>query len=116
MEADRKWTTFDGYDSQRIEFKHRELKHLQHAGDSDRSDELDTSAVPSEDECEPRLPASEQGPTGDSGGDTVSVRGGLYQVDVQKRTCFPIYWSAEGTPAYLCLLRLGLRYIQRAVT
>ena len=103
-EADRKWTMFDGYDSQRIEFKHRDLKHLKHAGDG--SDDLDRPGS-EENDSDPQLPASEQGPTGDSGDDTVSVRGGLYQVDVQKRTCFPIYWSAEGTLTsltYLCLL------------
>ncbi|KAI0235291.1 Phospholipase DDHD1 [Lamellibrachia satsuma] len=93
-EGDRKWTTFDGYDSQRIEFKHRELEQLRPAdAGTEGQDQPAESAASGGD---PRLPAGELGPAGDSGDDTVSVRGGLYQVDVLKRTCFPIYWSAEG--------------------
>ena len=99
-EGDRKWTTFDGYDSQRIEFKHRELEQLRPADAGTEGPDQPTD--PTASGGDPRLPAGELGPAGDSGDDTVSVRGGLYQVDVLKRTCFPIYWSAEGELAYLC--------------
>ena len=111
-EGDRKWMTFDGYDSQRIEFKHRELEQLQRADAG-----IEGPERPAESEADggdQRLPAGEAGPAGDGGDNTVSVRGGLYQVDVLKRTCFPIYWSAEGAQCS-CLVCRGYRLQMRRV-
>jgi hypothetical protein len=65
----KKWIPFIGYDSLRLECKHRETRASfagTHNFSSDFADEL------------------------------VVVKGGLYEVDVIQMKCFPIYWSSKG--------------------
>jgi hypothetical protein len=65
----KKWIPFIGYDSLRLECKHRETRaSFANARNlsSDFADEL------------------------------VVVKGGLYEVDVIQMKCFPIYWSSKG--------------------
>ena len=64
--GDKKWTAFIGYDSLRIETKFLELQRY----------EMDVVLETRSQE------------------ERVNVRGGMYEVDVSKRTCCPIYWPA----------------------
>ena len=65
-EGGKRWEPFIGYDSLRIECKHRELIH----GASQRPDEIDNVEM-------------------------IVVRGGLYECDVVSRKCYPIYWTGK---------------------
>ncbi|XP_052058815.1 phospholipase DDHD1-like isoform X2 [Mytilus californianus] len=62
--SDKKWHSFIGYDSLRIECRFRALQTI----DEDE-DIIDN--------------------------DVISVRGGLYEVDVVLKTCKPVYWSGD---------------------
>ncbi|CAC5358178.1 DDHD1 [Mytilus coruscus] len=62
--SDKKWHSFIGYDSLRIECRFRALQTI----DEDE-DIIDN--------------------------DVISVRGGLYEVDVVLKTCKPVYWSED---------------------
>ncbi len=73
-DGDKKWTAFIGYDSLRIECKFREYMNRYNAkGSLEESVEM------------------------------VNVRGGLYEVDVMSKKCFPIYWSGTGQLTGVCL-------------
>jgi len=65
----KKWLPFIGYDSLRIECKFRETRARLVGNSSNHSSAAD---------------------------ELVIVRGGLYEVDVIRKTCVPIYWTAEG--------------------
>lgn len=65
----RKWIPFIGYDSLRIECKFREMQHS-----------LSRKILSLESVCD----------------ELINVRGGLYEVDVMKMKCFPVYWSSAG--------------------
>jgi len=66
----KKWLPFIGYDSLRIECKFRESRAARLVQDV-------LSCCKAADEL-------------------VIVRGGLYEVDVVRKMCTPIYWTAEG--------------------
>lgn len=68
--GEKKWTPFIGYDSLRIECKYRETLH--------------------------RLGSESNPKILDEDTERVIVRGGLYEVDVLKRKCHPIYWTQKG--------------------
>ena len=64
--GDKKWTPFIGYDSLRIETKYLELQRYE------MDVVLETRSLE----------------------EMVNVRGGLYEVNVGKHTCCPVYWPA----------------------
>ncbi|KAK2160246.1 hypothetical protein LSH36_137g02021 [Paralvinella palmiformis] len=70
--GDKKWKPFIGYDSLRIECKHRETLHRLSLMDT--ADNVEDS-------------------------ERVIVRGNLYEVDVINRKCYPIYWLQKGKNA-----------------
>jgi hypothetical protein len=70
QDGEKKWTAFIGYDSLRIECRYRALMLFNN----------DTE----------NLEAKQSGIT-----DRILVRGGLYEVDVSDRRCYPVYWSGE---------------------
>ena len=86
-ESDKKWIPFIGYDSLRIEWKFRDLQQNGVSG-------LMTNPVndaPEEGVCgdadERPFELGEEG--------TVTVRGGLYEVDVKQRKGQSIYWRGK---------------------
>ncbi|ESO83548.1 hypothetical protein LOTGIDRAFT_133288 [Lottia gigantea] len=66
QEGDKKWTPFIGYDSLRIECRYRALAF----GPQAVGEDIDVK-------------------------ERILVRGGLYEVDVDSKQCFPIYWSGD---------------------
>ena len=66
----KKWTPFNGYDSLRIECKYREKEHTK-------------SKVQNEEACKK------------SNAEKVCVRGGLYEVCLDEKKCYPIYWISK---------------------
>jgi len=68
-EGDKKWTPFIGYDSLRIECRYR-VQQQTAVEDLSQAEVADL--------------------------DLILVRGGLYEVDVPKGLCNPVYWSAAG--------------------
>ena len=99
-ERDKKWTAFIGYDSLRIECKYRELQHRKGTASIAKlckkhsatklanADNTVDGGTPTEDE---------QSENGNVDEETINVRGGLYQVNVLEKICFPIYWARTGT-------------------
>lgn len=88
-ESDKKWIPFIGYDSLRIEWKFRDLQQnglsgpLSHPLSSDSiSDSGASSGLDTENK------SFEVGVEG-----TVTVRGGLYEIDVRHRRGQSIYWK-----------------------
>lgn len=79
--GDKKWTPFIGYDSLRLECKFREVLHRR--GNK-------TDAV-----------------VDDHDNELINVRGGIYEVDVAKRKCLPVYWSAKGRNSFFCFQSIG---------
>lgn len=65
-ENDKKWTSFIGYDSLRIECRFK----VQQQNGTDDLTEAEVRDL-----------------------DQILVRGGLYEVDVPRRTCTSVYWS-----------------------
>ena len=88
--GEKKWTPFIGYDSLRIECKHRELQH--------RVIVSDAKFVPDLSETENPIGSGDSSPDDCSeiehDPERINVRGGLYEVDVTRKECYPIYWSA----------------------
>ena len=70
-DLEKKWRPFLGYDSLRVECVYRELIHRK-AKTQTREDESEAKSH------------------------TINVRGGLYEADVEKKQCYPIYWSRRG--------------------
>lgn len=68
---DKKWIPFIGYDSLRLECKYREIKQISTA-------DSNTEVVKESEE------------------ELICVRGSLYEVDVAKKRCYPIYWEPQG--------------------
>lgn len=67
-ECDKKWTAFIGYDSLRIECRYR----VQQQNGTEDLTEAEAADL-----------------------DQILVRGGLYEVDVPRRTCRSVYWSGK---------------------
>lgn len=67
-ENDKRWTPFIGYDSLRIECRYR----VQQQNGTEDLTESEVADL-----------------------DLILVRGGLYEVDVPKQTCRPVYWSGD---------------------
>lgn len=65
-DSDKRWTPFIGYDSLRIECRYR----VQQQNGTEDLTESEVADL-----------------------DLILVRGGLYEVDVPKQSCSPVYWS-----------------------
>lgn len=65
----KKWIPFIGYDSLRIECKYREMRHS-----------LSRKILDEDSICD----------------ELICVLDGLFEVDVMKMKCLPIYWSSSG--------------------
>ncbi|KAL4630375.1 phospholipase DDHD1 [Arapaima gigas] len=76
----RTWKPFVGHDSLRVELTHRRLC------------ELKPGEAGSDGAEGPERGGEERGPREV---EPVCVRGGLYEVDVQERECYPIYWNQQ---------------------
>ncbi|XP_052435746.1 phospholipase DDHD1 [Carassius gibelio] len=84
-EDKKTWKPFMGHDSLRIEIMYRRFcqlnqeRALRRGGEETPEDEgLDTSKKSSDFTIE-----------------AVCVRGGLYEVDVRKKECYPVYWNQQ---------------------
>ncbi|XP_053365156.1 phospholipase DDHD1 isoform X1 [Clarias gariepinus] len=104
-EDKKTWKPFVGHDSLRIELMYRKLCELNPERESGSG-----HAVPpggEEDACEhASAVASEQSPPQledtdlEVSVDAVCVRGGLYEVDVRERECYPVYWNRSCLDAF----------------
>ena len=73
--SSKKWTYFNGYDSLRIECKYREKEHTK-------------AKLQTEEACK------------ESNEEKICVRGGLYEVCLRVKKCYPIYWSSKSRYGY----------------
>lgn len=80
-EDKRNWKHFVGHDSLKIELAYRTLCALRDARKG--VFEPEDSVCERECVCE------------DAGVEAVCVRGGLYEVDVKEKECYPVYWNRE---------------------
>ncbi|XP_058234777.1 phospholipase DDHD1b [Hemibagrus wyckioides] len=78
-EDKRNWKPFVGHDSLKIELAHRTLCALRDA----REGVFEPEDSVCESVCE------------DAGVEAVCVRGGLYEVDVKGKECYPVYWNQQ---------------------
>lgn len=97
-EDKKTWKAFAGHDSLRIELMYRKLCELNPEQES-RSDHAvldgedlceDATAVASV-QCSEQLQEIDL----DISIEAVCVRGGLYEVDVREKECYPVYWNRE---------------------
>lgn len=89
-ESDKKWVPFIGYDSLRIEWKFRDLQQNGLAGPLAHPQSLESiaeSGASGGNEDDKSFEVGEDG--------TVTVRGGLYEVDVRYRRGQSIYWKGK---------------------
>ena len=70
--GEKKWSPFIGYDSLRIECQHRESLHRKEKENTTMEHEGGVKT------------------------DRIDVRGGIYEVDVDAKLCYPIYWTNKG--------------------
>uniref|UniRef100_A0A672FK86 DDHD domain containing 1b n=1 Tax=Salarias fasciatus TaxID=181472 RepID=A0A672FK86_SALFA len=104
-EDKRTWKPFIGHDSLKIETVYRRMTEPAPgppAGTEEVRSEPDGGAggadraEPAEPRGgEPRSPESERPRGGDRGGEAVCVRGGLYEVDLKDKECYPVYWNQQ---------------------
>lgn len=86
-EDKRNWKPFVGHDSLKIELAHRKLCALRDAREG--------VFEPEDSVCE------------DAGVEAVCVRGGLYEVDVRGKECYPVYWNREYDTLITTLINQG---------
>lgn len=114
-EDKRTWKPFVGHDSLKIEIIYRRLvdQNQDKAVDPNEADEKETtgsselqpesSAVDSTSfRAEPPVQQlsvseqiTEQVHNGGTSVEAVCVRGGLYEVDIKEKECYPVYWNRE---------------------
>lgn len=99
-EDKKTWKAFVGHDSLRIELMYRKLCEL----DPDQASSSGHAVPEGEDPCEHAAAvASVQSPDQLEEVDldismsieAVCVRGGLYEVNVREKECYPVYWNRE---------------------
>lgn len=91
-EDKRNWKPFVGHDSLKIEQAYRTLCAPRDAREG--VFEPEHSVCDCECVCE------------DAGVEAVCVRGGLYEVDVKEKECYPVYWNREYIPLITALTHL----------
>ncbi|KAG5277092.1 hypothetical protein AALO_G00113450 [Alosa alosa] len=114
-EDKRTWKPFVGHDSLKIEVAYRKFCELnpdkvRRRGPSESEDISGSTggSEPAGGETEPepvdRLPVSDRGDSAcstvdvdsiDVDVDAVCVRGGLYEVDIKEKECYPVYWNQQ---------------------
>lgn len=90
-EDKRTWKPFVGHDSLKIELVYRRFCEL-------NPDRVRPSVSTTEAEIQALQGDSVQGLCGgleDSSLEAVCVRGGLYEVDIREKECYPVYWNRE---------------------
>lgn len=83
-DAEKKWTSFLGCDSLRLESRFRELKKMDDVNKEQDKCQMINETPPSEETKDENC--------------LIHVRGGLYKADVKKRKCESIYWAGEQFP------------------
>ncbi|XP_073683347.1 phospholipase DDHD1 isoform X2 [Garra rufa] len=97
-EDKKTWKPFLGHDSLRIEIMYRRFCELnpERALNRDSSGGLEIPKDDGLDGGEPSLDASnERYESVDISIEAVCVRGGLYEVDVRNKECYPVYWNQQ---------------------
>ncbi|KAL2082340.1 hypothetical protein ACEWY4_022158 [Coilia grayii] len=116
-EDKRTWKPFVGHDSLKIEFVYRKFCELNpdkvRRRQPSESEDISGSAGGSEPaggETERRAPEADRLSVSDRGNsacstvdldsidvdvDAVCVRGGLYEVDIKEKECYPVYWNQQ---------------------
>lgn len=82
-EDKKTWKPFMGHDSLNIEIMYRRFTQL-NPGGSLNQERLGNDGAP-----------LERFESGDAGVEAVCVRGGLYEVDVRSKECYPVYWNRK---------------------
>ncbi|KAI4896463.1 hypothetical protein NFI96_022331 [Prochilodus magdalenae] len=101
-EDKRTWKPFVGHDSLEIEVAYRKLCELNPSQAAEQEEWEELGAEPEGAERQPGASVSKEAEeTGvDSisvGVEAVCVRGGLYEVDVKEKECYPVYWNRKCT-------------------
>uniref|UniRef100_A0A8C1WRK6 DDHD domain containing 1a n=1 Tax=Cyprinus carpio TaxID=7962 RepID=A0A8C1WRK6_CYPCA len=81
-EDKKTWKPFMGHDSLRMEIMYRRLNPERSRGGEEIPDGLDGGQSPLE-------------TSADTAVEAVCVRGGLYEVDVRNKECYPVYWNQQ---------------------
>lgn len=81
-EDKKTWKPFMGHDSLRIEIMYRRLNPERSRGGEEIPGGLDGGQSPLE-------------TSADTAVEAVCVRGGLYEVDVRNKECYPVYWNRK---------------------
>lgn len=117
-DSDKLWVPFSGFDSLRIEERFRQQKHpLQPdhgpnqppASRSDSSNSASTSSMDDSvyyDACSAGYSDGES-PSASQHKDHLVVRGGMYEVDIERRKCVSIFWPGEQ-----CAIMRGLWFYE----
>ncbi|CAN9507548.1 unnamed protein product [Ophioblennius macclurei] len=103
-EDKRTWKPFIGHDSLKIEMVYRRVSEpfpgLPEGTEEIRSEEVRLDS--GDRDCgaesrggERRSSDSEEPWRGDRSGEAVCVRGGLYEVDLKEKECYPVYWNQQ---------------------
>ncbi|XP_067222876.1 phospholipase DDHD1 isoform X1 [Chanodichthys erythropterus] len=87
-EDKKTWKPFMGHDSLRIEIMYRRFCELNPESSRAGEEILDPS-------LETREPSEETCESVDIAVEAVCVRGGLYEVDVRNKECYPVYWNQQ---------------------
>lgn len=87
-EDKKTWKPFVGHDSLKIELMYRKLCELNPNSDGGDACPAVSSEMTSE-------PTDQVDLDGNINIEAVCVRGGLYEVDVRDRECYPVYWNRE---------------------
>lgn len=93
-EDKKTWKPFMGHDSLRIEIMYRQFCELNpERGINQES--RDGEELLKDDGGEPTLESEESSGSADLTIEAVCVRGGLYEVDVRNKECYPVYWNQQ---------------------
>ncbi|KAF5404213.1 hypothetical protein PHET_01896 [Paragonimus heterotremus] len=93
--TEKRWTPFAGCDSLNLEVEYTtQLRKSHGALNISWPSDLDFCLTREQHHCGERFST----PVGNSEGTRVSVMGGLFDVDLENRTCTPVYWTADKQP------------------
>lgn len=97
-EDKKTWKPFVGHDSLRIELMYRELNPDKESSSGhavpDGEDPCDHASAVASVQSSEQLDETDL----DISIEAVCVRGGLYEVDVREKECYPVYWNRECSP------------------
>lgn len=91
-EDKKTWKPFMGHDSLRIEIMYRRFCELNPESSRAGEEILKDGDEPP---LETREPSEETCESVDIAIEAVCVRGGLYEVDVRNKECYPVYWNRK---------------------